>query len=45
MAEVLKLSKTAATPVTEGPPGFVMTETANELFTALRTVELLSAWA
>lgn len=42
MAEVLKLSKTAATPVTEGPPGFVMTETANEIFTALATVGLLS---
>jgi len=43
MAEVLRLSKTeAATPITESPPGFVMTETAREVFTALRYVERLS---
>ena len=43
MAEVLRLSKTeAATPVTESPPGFVMTDSAREVFTALRYVERLS---
>lgn len=42
MAEVLKLSKTAATPVTEGPPGFVLTETAREVFDALDFVVRLS---
>ncbi|MFN3645598.1 MAG: hypothetical protein ACK4S2_03635 [Gemmobacter sp.] len=42
MAEVLKLSKTAATPVTEGPPGFVMTKTAREVSDALSFVERLS---
>ena len=42
MAEVLRLSKTAATPVTEGPPGFVMTDTARAVFAALRYVERLS---
>ena len=42
MAEVLKQSKTAATPVMEGPPGFVMTETAREVFDALDFVVRLS---
>lgn len=42
MAEVLRLSKTAVTPVTEGPPGFVMTDTARAVFAALRYVERLS---
>jgi hypothetical protein len=42
MAEVLRLSKTAATPVAEGPPGFVMTATAREVFDALSFVERLS---